>query len=69
MEELIVGSLAVCMFGLFVGLIYWGVTSDNEKRDRFMTECQQDRKRYECDAMWRAGDSQVTPAIVIPVGR
>lgn len=59
--------IALCFAGMFAG-----AHADAEARRTFMTECQKERKDYECTAMWRAGESraQVVPMpIVIPSGR
>ena len=63
-------------FGLFVGALLCIVFAvliivakqEEKQRDRFMQECTQDRKRYECEAMWRDGESKtVAVPVVIPV--
>ena len=67
-------------FGLFIALLIGGliavlpsvVSADNERRDAFMKSCLQDKKDYECTAMWRAGDSRtfVAPVpVILPGGR
>lgn len=67
-------STVVC-WGLIlacIGLAVLSAKGDADREERFMSECQQDRKRYECEAMWRAGQSQVVPVtvpVIIPSGR
>ena len=35
----------------------------------FMEECMQDLKRYECEAMWRAGNRRDSTPVIIPIPR
>lgn len=60
-------ALVIPIIGLFVLL------SDGGKAEQeFMSECLQHRPRYECVAMWRAGDSKPYPIVIpmpIPMGR
>ena len=48
-------------------------TAEKEAHEkRFMAECQQDKKRYECEAMWRAGEDHehLIPVVIpMPSGR
>jgi hypothetical protein len=67
---LIVGVAA--FFVTFGVAMYVEEKNSNAAEARFMTECQEERKRYECEAMWRAGNTRthVQPMpIVIPMGR
>ena len=62
-----------CCFGLFfAALIGFGVyafkTGENAHR-RFMTQCMEDHKEYECTAMWRAGSSEAPTIMLVPSGR
>lgn len=59
-----IGSIFVAGVFFLIG----AAQSDSRARTAFMTQCLQDRKEYECVAMWRAGDShtQVVP-VVMPV--
>lgn len=53
--------------GCIVGMV--GDTLSAERAEQaFMAECTTERKRYECVAMWRAGETgtQVVP-VVVPV--
>lgn len=63
-DELIVVCIAVVL--LAAGA--WGtmviVNQDSEARASFMRQCLEDRKEYECVAMWRAGQSHTT---VVPI--
>lgn len=52
-------------FGALVG---WVVHRSNAEYAKFMRGCLQDHKKYECIAMWRAGDNNDFPVIVpIPI--
>lgn len=56
------------LFGLIVALVYFGSKADAEARQAFMSECTQHRERYECVAMWRAGEKSNTYIpVVVPV--
>jgi hypothetical protein len=73
----LVGGLVLA----FLGALSCGLYADHKneiERERqwneFRTACMQDRKEYECVAMWRAGNvnsqTEVIPMpILIPVGR
>ena len=63
-----------CVFGgllaAFSGLLVYGVLLSQEDHARFMSQCMQDHKEYECTAMWRAGDQHPLPQVIfIPSGR
>lgn len=63
-------SASVIIFIIIVvgvlGLGIYATRQDNIARtDAFMSECQKDRKHYECVAMWRAGESRTTAVPVI----
>lgn len=51
------------------------IRDDKAKKDHeaaFMAECQQDKKHYECEAMWRAGEDHehMIPVVIpMPSGR
>lgn len=48
----------------------FAILADEARADRFMQNCLQDRKAYECEAMWRAGNSNtVIVPLVMPVLR
>lgn len=62
--------LLICA-GFVVGLVYAAhIQSERERqeRDDFMAECMRERKHYECQAMWRAGEkhTELVP-VVMPV--
>ena len=52
---------------LFVALGYYAVTREREAHARFMRQCMEDHKEYECTALWRAGDRASPDLIVIPI--
>lgn len=47
--------LGVCVI-LVIVLVGFTVIAGNAERDAFMKECLQDKKQYECTAMWRSGN-------------
>lgn len=55
----ILAVLALLGFG-----IYWIDRESAEEREAFMAECTQHRPKYECVAMWRAGNAK---AVAVPV--
>jgi len=65
-EKLFIGGVFVAILGVVVAAIFL-ISSDNETESRFMSECQADHKRYECLAMWRAGQNHttVTPVPIV----
>lgn len=59
LEKWIVGSIV----GLLVA-VGWGSYLAAQDKAEFMRECEQDRPRYECTAMWRAGEKPAPIVIV-----
>lgn len=55
-------GLIVMVFALF---FVWSWATIEAQR-RFMTECKQYRKHYECVAMWRAGNADGN-VVVVPM--
>ena len=51
----------------FVVLGYYAITRGREAHGRFMRQCMEDHKEYECTALWRAGDRASPDLIVIPI--
>lgn len=49
---------------LILSLIVVAVTLESNEKAEFMLECEQDRPKYECTAMWRSGDKP-TPVIIV----
>jgi hypothetical protein len=62
-----------CVIGAVVlGCVWLTVHVHNvssARHARFMSQCMQDHKEYECTAMWRAGDREPPTLIFIPTGR
>lgn len=54
-----------------VGFAAYALKVSQETQHRFMTQCMQDHKEYECTAMWRAGDNSggAPTVLLIPTGR
>ena len=63
----IMSCVAAGMLLFFVAAIYYGVTGQREAHARFMRQCMEDHKDYECTALWRAGDRAGPDLIVIPI--
>ncbi len=49
---------------LILSLIVVAVTLESNEKAEFMLECEQDRPKYECTAMWRSGDKP-TPIVIV----
>ena len=47
------GGLVLC-----IGLIVFGLWGYSVKYTEFMTECMQDHKKYECEALWNSTQPQ-----------
>ncbi len=72
-RTLVVGMAAsVAVAAAFGVFIWWAIDRGNAKYAEFMQGCSQDHKKYECMAMWRAGDKSDYPVIIpmpVPVSR
>ena len=61
---------AACMVAFVIGLAalgYFAFTSGREAHARFMRQCMEDHKEYECTALWRAGDRSAPDVLVLPI--
>ena len=53
---------------LMAGILVLALIGESAERDAFMAECLEDRKEYECTAMWRSSRPQTTfIPVVVPV--
>ena len=53
----------IFMVAVIVGVIVLAIVAivdDGKHHDKFMAQCMQDHKQYECDALWRAGEDHTT---------
>jgi hypothetical protein len=57
--------LGLLVLGL-AGAFGYGINSEMQHKEWFMERCLKDHKDYECDAMWRAGDSSAN-MVVVPI--
>jgi hypothetical protein len=49
-------GIAIIVVGmLLIGTLIGAGKYEQEQKDKFMQECLQDKKEYECTALWRAG--------------
>lgn len=57
--------ITALVVAILTGILHLGKI-DAAKRERFIAQCTQDHKEYECVAMWRAGEShtQVVPVVI-----
>ena len=60
LELLIIGGVVVILL-----LVVLQVTLESNEREEFMRECEQDRPKYECTAMWRSGKKPVAPIVIV----
>ena len=65
--HIIVSCVVAGVLLFFGAVIYYGVTGQREAHARFMRQCMEDHKEYECTALWRAGDRASPDLIVIPI--
>ncbi len=63
----IMSCIAVGVLLFFAAVIYYGVTGQREAHARFMRQCMEDHKEYECTALWHAGDRPLPDLIVMPI--
>lgn len=56
------GYVFVAGLTIIFCLVALVAVNDSKKEARFMAECQQDHKRYECEALWRQGEPQTIVA-------
>lgn len=68
------GPLALLILAMIVFVPVMLIAFDREAKEkaaheaRFMAECQQDKKHYECEALWRQGeDHEHMIPVVIPM--
>lgn len=52
-----------------VALVVLSAYTEGRQRREFIAACEEDRKPYECVAMWRAGSPPPTTTVVVPGGR
>jgi hypothetical protein len=55
--------IIACIVGLLVA-VGWGSYLAAQEKAEFMEECEQDRPKYECTAMWREGTPKT---VIVPV--
>lgn len=69
-DDMIESFIAIGFVALILVFCFFLVKNDmvNEKKEReqFLVECLQDHKKYECDALWRAGksDTEIVPMFI-----
>ena len=63
MDKVIFGGIALVLI-VFGYVIYVSFAAEAKDEEDFMVECMKDHKKYECTAMWRAGNTKTT---VVPV--
>lgn len=50
------GTLLALAIAGGLWLMWWAIQEEAVYKQEFMDECLQDKKQYECTAMWRAGE-------------
>ena len=65
----ITGLVMAAMLLGFTWLMVHASNVASASHARFMGQCMQDHKEYECTAMWRAGDNGQSTVVVVPTGR
>lgn len=60
LDRVLIAFATLLLLGLTVcGLA--AIKTEVAAREKFMTECRQDRKEYECVVLWRAGEGKTVP--------
>jgi hypothetical protein len=66
-------TILICGLSLFFALVIsvcvYAVRTNLDARHRFMSQCMEDHKEYECTALWRAGSSEPPTIVYVPIGR
>lgn len=65
--EVIFGLCFAIVIAGVVALVWRGVERDKAAHTRFMQQCMEDHKEYECTALWRAGNRSNQDVIVLPI--
>ena len=63
----IMWSSIIAIVSFFGAVGYYAVSREREAHARFMRQCVQDHKEYECTALWRAGDPPSPNIIFLPI--
>lgn len=58
--EVVIGTLIV----LLIIVVAIAAKVEMQEREAFMSDCLQERKQYECTALWRAGRASHTTVVV-----
>ena len=66
----VTGPIGYCafLFALGFGVMWWASNSIERSEREFMDACLEERKEYECIAMWRSGNVTVIPVVIPSVG-
>ncbi len=67
MGDFVYDNLGWILVGIIVGLLTITVLAFRQEakaREAFMAQCLEDRKQYECFAMWRSGQNHT---VVVPM--
>ncbi len=64
---LLCGSVALLLVVGLIVAVYVGMAHAQEAHTRFMRQCMEDHKEYECTALWRAGSKSGPDLIVLPI--
>ena len=66
MERVLLGLHGLLVAGIVVLLLSlpFAIKEDAERQRRFMEQCMQDHKEYECVALWREGEPDTVPVLI-----
>jgi hypothetical protein len=63
-----IGWILAAFVVLLLGGMALLIASAGRAEAEFMKDCTAERPKYECTAMWRAGDSHMVPVIIPTYG-
>jgi hypothetical protein len=58
------GWVVLLVILFIIWLVWLMISSEYEAKQAFMAECMEEKKKYECTAMWRSGDKNT---VVVPM--
>jgi len=64
---ILMSSFFTVVIGGIVAAVWYAASVGAARYDRFMAQCMEDHKEYQCTAMWRAGDHPPPDVVVMPI--
>jgi hypothetical protein len=66
-QTIIFGLCVAIVMAAFVAVVWRAIDQQKAAHARFMQQCMEDHKEYECTALWRAGNRSNQDVIVLPI--